>query len=659
MGIRLTALIVTICLCPLRGDAQTPSLSRQQRGLLESLITAVDQTAPTAAEPASWLLHVLRSSDGSHYVAFSLMPPALSDTPLMLYVRLATARAPGAATTSERSIVREWLAGSRIDPRLLPQRRGVAIGDMPAMGAGAIGARGASSVGSADLQAMNLERERARQRRDDDERRRKASLEGAGAAPSDLLPFEDFEVTAPAAYPDGRRAIERALSAGPGTYDLFVAWVEASGPPSKAQPQVAHRRVQLGAAAPDFGISSVIVADRIGARETPLTAIEQRGKPYIFGPTEIIPARDTLFNPAEQIAVAFQIVNPLPSASGKPDVLINLRIVKSAGLREEVVASLSPLVYDATTLPPDFDVRLGHPLIAALAAPLATIPRGDYRLVITAEDRLAAAVVSDATAFTVAGTPQSLLAEAPAPGARFAVSGVLQPSLINALLGRLAPGTPSPSLAAALQSARGGRFADLLVADAVPAGEQGIRTALNGLALLSLGNPSSTAEFQRALAQQAPPGPVQFLLGASHAMQGRDRDAIIAWEASRAAGLAAADTDWLIADAYLRQKDFARAAAVFTGRPAAGNTAAVRSYAATRIATGQFLEAVAALDALLASSGNDHDARWLLLHALYADFVGGNRAVRARLATEAQRYIDQNGTNAALAAEWMKIVTSS
>ena len=62
----------------------------------------------------------------------------------------------------------------------------------------------------------------------------------------------------------------------------------------------------------------------------------------------------------------------------------------------------------------------------------------------------------------------------------------------------------------------------------VASAEAGIRTALTGLALLSIGDGSAAAQFQRALDQNAPIAPTQFLLGAARAMQSRDPDAIAA-----------------------------------------------------------------------------------------------------------------------------------
>ena len=145
---RLEAFVVSICLCmagftlaaatPASGQQpQAPNLSRQQRDLLLAIVNAVDASpAQPAADDLSWKVHLMRASDGSHYVAFSLVPPAsspLPNGPAMLYVRLATSNPLAAQEIAERSAVKEWLAGNRTDPRLLP-RKGIVIGEMPIMG---------------------------------------------------------------------------------------------------------------------------------------------------------------------------------------------------------------------------------------------------------------------------------------------------------------------------------------------------------------------------------------------------------------------------------------------------------------------------------------------------------------------------------------------
>jgi hypothetical protein len=663
MSLRLAALVVTTCLCGTAlGNAalaqtSAPNLTRQQRELLTAIITAVDAAA---AQPETndlkWQHHIMRASDGSHYVAFSVTPPPalLPPDPIAIYVRLATA-ASGATTLAERSLVREWLQGSRVDPRMLP-RSGMAIGEMPALGAGAIGARGASAVGSADLQAMDLQRERARQRRDDEEKKRRAALEGTAVLPSNVLPFEDFEFVTSSAFADGTRTIQRAITAGPGAYDVFVAWAVTSQSAQSARVHVARRSITLAPATSELALSSIIIADRIGVRVTPYSAAEQRAHPYSIGATDIVPARDTVFTPDERLAAAFQIVNPAPDAAGKPDVIVNLRVARVNGTREEPVASLSPLVYNAGSLPADFDVRLGHPLIAALAVPLATIPRGTHRLLITVEDRIAKSVIASRAEFTVVGSATSLLAEAPPLGPRFDLAAALDGSIVGTLVDRLTPAAPSPPLARALSTARSGRFADLLIDDRVAADEQAIRSVLTGLAFLSLGDLGAISRFEGAQGERVDRAVIDYLLGVARAIQNRDAEAIERWTAARSSGLSRNATDRVLAEAYLRRREFARAAEIVRGVDAAGDSALLKSLAAARIGERREADAVVILDALLAKSPDDQDARWMLVHALYSGIVAAPGNPSQRFVTEAQRYIDAKGRHSALAAEWIAVL---
>ena len=655
MTSRLAATIVFACLCLPSASAQTaaPNLSRQQRDLLKAIVSAVDAATAADASDVKFEHHVLRASDGSHYLAVSVTPPPalLPPEPTVIYVRLATA--PTDATVlAERSLVREWLQGSRIDPRMLP-RSGMVIGEMPAMGAGAIGSRGGSAVGSADLQAINLQRERARQRRDDEEQQRRAALEGTTAIASNVLPFEDFEFLTTSASTDGPRSIQRALTAGPGRYDLYVAWAPANHASQPAAVHVARRSITLGPATPELALSTVIIADRIGVRETPYTAAEQRAHPYSIGATDIVPARDTVFTPDERLAAAFQIVNAAPDATGKPDVIVNLRVARMNGTREEALASLSPLVYDARSLPADFDVRLGHPLIAALAVPLATIPRGTHRLLITVEDRIAKAVISSRAEFTVVGSAVSLLAEAPPLGPRFELAGALDSAIVQTLIDRLTPATPSPALARALATARSGRFAELLIEDRVAADEHGIRSLLTGIALLSLGDLGAITQFERAQGERVDRAGVDYLIGIARAMQNRDADAIERWTAARAAGLAGTTIDRVLAEALLRRREFVKAATVLNAD--GSDYAASKLLAAARIGERRSAEAVASLDTLLAKTPDDLEARWLLVHALYSGIVAAPGDARQRFLAEAQRYIDAKGRYSALAAEWIAV----
>jgi len=661
-GLVTNVLVVFACLFVAASAAgqSMPTLNSNQRALLTALLAAVDAAPPLADPQDAWQTHVLRASDGSHYVAFSVASTAASPVdakPLLLYVRLSTVGTPPVTTLAERSMVKEWLGGSRVDPRLLP-RRGIVLGDMPAMGtASSLGRRPENAAGSTDLTAMTMQRDRDRQRREEQERQRRAGLEGSTAAAIDLLPFEDFDFVTPEAFADGTAMLQRALTAGPGVYRLSMAWVDAAGSAGESPVRVAQRLLDLPPALPDeFRISSVVVADQVSVRPAPYTAIEQRAHPYSLGVTEIRPARDTVFAASEQLSLAFQVINARAPDTGKPDVTVNFSITRQAGTREEQVATLTPLRYDISTLPPDFDVRLGHPLIAAMSVPLTTLSRGAYRLHVVATDHGTTTTTRSAVDFSVIGTPRSLLGEAPPLGRRFRREDALEDGVLAALVQALTPDSPSPALRRALDLAARRSFVDLLAEEPVPQREQATRTALTGLALYSVGDVSALTRFQQAYALGGPGGPIQFLIGAVRATQGRDSDAVAAWQSAGDEGLSIAAP--FLVEAYLRRGDGARASALVSaalaGRPAQGAWA--RALAASHLASGRSQEALAVIDAQLAANPDDGDARWLQLQALYGRIVADGGADHERFKTAARAYVALGGANAALAAEWLKAV---
>lgn len=652
----LLAVVLVSLAAPVVGARQagTPQPTKSQRETLRAIVAAVDQAAAAHETPdVTWPTHIMRASDGSHYVAFSVMPPnstPLPGGPTMLYVRLATAPPSSAQTVVEKSTVAEWLAGKRTDPLMKP-KGGFVPGEMPNFGAGGIAVRGSTpSTGSNDMSIMAMERARARQEKEDRDRERKAELEGAEKANRNLLPFEDFDLSI--TLPQDPPAIQRALTAGPGDYELYVAWADAGAKPP-AVVRVVKRKLHLPpASTTDLMLSSVIMADRVGVRDVPYSSEEQRAHPYTIGATDITPARDAVFARDERISVAFQVINAHASETGKPDVSINFRIVRVAQDRETQVASLTPQRYHDLTLPPEFDLRLGHPIFAAVSAPLATIPRGEYRLKILATDHIAGTTTSADADFSVIGTPVTLLAEAPPLGQPFKHQSVLAPDILQATVLGLRLPTASPGLTRALDLAHKAQFVELLREEPVAPAEQGIRTALTALALYSVGDAaSSSVQLQRALLLNAPAGSVQFMLGAARALQGRDVDAITAWQSAMDAGTAARFITPLLIDAHLRRGDAAHASALLTADAPAGTRAAVL------IASGHEAEAIPLLQARLTVQADDPVAQWLLLHALFATIVktpAGTTSPNLDTFTIAARdYIAHNGAHATLAGEWL------
>ena len=664
MTIRLAASIVIVCLYGHTLAAQAPpQLSRQQRETLLALVNGVDAAAQQPAiDDAQWQSHLMRASDGSHYVAFSVEPPAsapLPKGPALLYIRLATSNQQAAQRIAERSAIRDWLAGSRTDPRLLP-RRGIAMGDMPIMGpTGNMNPiRQPTSTGLNEMRLLALERERTKKKQEEQEKQRRAELEGRAAATRELFPFEDFDLASQSVRGDAR-IITRALTAGPGEYDLYLAWADpAHGKPASTVRVLRKSLTLPPALTTGLSMGSVVFADSVLTRDLPYPPTEQASHPYSIGVMEITPARDSHYTRDDDLSVAFQIINASASDMGMPDLTVGFRIVRVSEGRESAVASLRPQQYNGTTLPPDFDLRQGHPVFAAVSAPLATLGRGDYRLKIAISDRLSGAATTADADFSVVGTIASLLAEAPPLGRPFSRDTILKPDALAPVIDLLAPASPSPQLARALALARDGKLVELLVEEPVAAGEAGIRSTLTGLALLPVAEASAVVQLQRGLQEGAPAGPAQHLIGAARAIQNRDADAIAAWETALATGRAPAGTRQLLVEALLRRGDSARAAAVVADTPRGGGSAEwTRLTAATHIAGGRFADAVAVLDAHRTTHPDDEDARWLLLHALFGEVASGGN--RERFAAEARRYIDTQGRNSDLVAEWLRVVATS
>jgi hypothetical protein len=661
-GLALLGLLLVTTLTA-AAQSTTPELSKTQRETLRQIVAAVDAASgePETAN-VTWQTHVLRASDGSHYVAFSAQPPGRIQTtagPLILYVRLATTTLSGQGV--ERSAVADWLAGRSSDPLLRP-RTGIAIGEMPNFGAAGLidpnrpGRPVAVPSGSNDLRLLQLERERAREEKEERDKKRRAELEGAAKAKRDLLPFEDFDLAASASTVNG--AIQRALTAGPGDYELYVAWVDSSAKPS-APIQVLKRTLHLPPAnASELSISSVIVADDVTTRTVPYPPPQQAAHPYSIGLTEITPARDTIFSRDDRLNVAFQVINARPSEIGKPDIGIAFRIVRVNGDREQPVASLTPQEYTADTLPGDFDLRLGHPIFAAMSVPLATLTRGEYRLKIAVNDRVSGRGMTGDTNFTVVGTPASLLAEAPSVGAPFRREMALEPAVIEEVANRLRPNAPSSALTRAIDMLRQRRFVELMREEQFGTRELGYRAALTGVALYALGDSSSTVQFQRSIQLDVPPGPALFFIGAARALEGRDLDAATAWQGAVDGGMPPAIVTPLLVNAHLRRGDLARANSLMDPGSTAGWN---REQVALHIASGREREAIPLLERRLAAEPADADAEWLLLHALYASVVRGqtgpmDRASADKFARAAQAYVAKEGVNRSLVTEWLKVV---
>jgi hypothetical protein len=350
-------------------------------------------------------------------------------------------------------------------------------------------------------------------------------------------------------------------------------------------------------------------------------------------------------------------------SAAKPDVSVAFQLYRITPEGERSVGMLNPQHYNATTLPADFDLTKGHPMFAAMAAPLKTLPRGEYRLKIGATDKLSARNALTDTTFKIVATPATLVTTAPisAPLNRDAL---LDRAVLREAAARLTSPAMSPAFSAALDAAREARFVDLLRDDAIDPKEQPARTTLRGIGLFAVGDPRMASTMLRQAIQAAPTATAHFYLGAARALEANDRDAIAAWQAAQEAGMPAAIVTPLLVDAHIRIGDIARAFDLSRTLVTNGvaDPSILRALATIHVAQGRESDAIPLIERHLASHANDADAQYVLLHALFAGFVhkrgaGATPEGQERFRTLARSYIDAKGRHAVVVAEWLGVVT--
>jgi hypothetical protein len=220
--------------------------------------------------------------------------------------------------------------------------------------------------------------------------------------------YEDINFVPVNASQGATARLSRAFTVTAGTYDVYVVMKEPSpASPQKNAPAPKVSILKQTVTVPDFWApelttSSVIVASRIEPLAAPLSANEQLERPYALGMMEIVPTTDMKFSTKGELSVFMLIYNPKVDAMNKPDVTVEYNFYqKPAGAPEKFFNKTSPQPLNATTLPPQFDMSLGHQLQTGQAVPLASFPAGDYRLEIKVTDKLSTKSLTRDVNFTV------------------------------------------------------------------------------------------------------------------------------------------------------------------------------------------------------------------------------------------------------------------
>jgi hypothetical protein len=215
--------------------------------------------------------------------------------------------------------------------------------------------------------------------------------------------------------------LSRSFVAAAGSYDVYVVTKELAG--EKAPKNFAPKTVVLKqtVVVPEFWsndltTSSVIIADRIDPLAAPLSQQQLIERPYAaLGVMEIFPTASTKLTKKSELSVFFLIYNPKADSAQKPDINIEYNFCQAAPgnqpkadepckAGEKFYNKTDPQPMNAQTLPPAFDLSMGHQLQTGQAVPLASFPEGDYRLEIKVTDKLANKSVTRDVNFSVSAS---------------------------------------------------------------------------------------------------------------------------------------------------------------------------------------------------------------------------------------------------------------
>ncbi|HXH05763.1 MAG TPA: hypothetical protein VNI83_04145 [Vicinamibacterales bacterium] len=343
------------------GQSKAERLSPAELADVRALVAAADRAIKGEVSPERRLRltwHALKAPDGRTYVPFTL---AIEDVPedafssVALYVRVARR---GERRTS-----------AELDRRVGPT--GVQV---------PVFAFDAAASASAALRLLD---------RPDQ--------------PHDRYAYEAAHFT-PVWWAEGTGIVRRAFVVPPGRYDIYIAVREqAAAVPPGREPRTALLKQALDVpdlSRPGLAMSTPILAERVEPLSRPLEPEEQLARPYALGSAEIVPASAPVFTASDRPIVFFLVYHAGMDGNGKPDVEVTYRIAR-AGAEAEPVGPPRSVRYDASTLAPEFDLRVGHQLAPLQPLDLEGLTPGSYRLQIQVTDRLGRAAVSHDIAFTI------------------------------------------------------------------------------------------------------------------------------------------------------------------------------------------------------------------------------------------------------------------
>jgi hypothetical protein len=200
--------------------------------------------------------------------------------------------------------------------------------------------------------------------------------------------------------------VGRALELPPGEYTLYIAMRERQ-PKDKKQGPPKSMVLAQPLSVPDMNkgltTSSVILAKGLDPAPEQLTGQQQLEQPFTISGYKVTPSFSSTIPQSGELLFVFFIYNEGVAASGKPDLDVEYNFFRAA--EEKPFTRLATQSFNATTLPGQFDLNVGHQVFVGQGIPLKsaqmTFAPGDYRLEIKITDKTNSQAITRNVPFTV------------------------------------------------------------------------------------------------------------------------------------------------------------------------------------------------------------------------------------------------------------------
>ena len=231
----------------------------------------------------------------------------------------------------------------------------------------------------------------------------RAQRKGSTSAASEPVFTDIYFANANSFTSTGQDSIQlsRALELPPGDFEVTLAISEAPSKNARTPPKrVVHTQVMT---VPDFSgsltTSSIVLARSIEAAPQQLTARQQMEQPFTIGGQKITPALTPTVTQSAELLFMFLVYNEAAGPAGKPDIEVGYTLTR--GAEAKPFAKMPNTLFDATTLPAEFNLSAGHQVMVVQGVPLASLAPGDYKLAIAITDKTNSGAISRTVPFTV------------------------------------------------------------------------------------------------------------------------------------------------------------------------------------------------------------------------------------------------------------------